>query len=308
MTKRFVFLLIGLLIAGIFTGCRPTEKTSPTEPISQNIKVFYGDSGNEKMVTETRQISYNKGEDKYKAALQELLKGPTDKNHSANIPTGTKVYGTIKQGNKLIVDFSANFNRFGGSMAEIVGVGSVVNTMTQFKEIEQVKILVNGQEYIGPSGEPRGFMKAFPTDPTQTETRSVTLYFGNKDATAVAPESRTVNVSPDISKPDFIKILLDELIKGPQATNLYRTIPKEVKVKSVMLKDNIAYVDFSQEMHTKHWHGAAGEAMTINSIVNTLTEYDYISKVKMTVEGQPLAIEHIVAEDPIGRNEDIIVR
>jgi germination protein M len=59
-------------------------------------------------------------------------------------------------------------------------------------------------------------------------------------------------------------------------------------------------------MHTKHWRGAAGEAMTINSIVNSLTDYDYISKVKITVSGKPLAIEHIVADQPIGRNESII--
>ncbi|MEN6328362.1 MAG: GerMN domain-containing protein, partial [Syntrophomonas sp.] len=205
-------------------------------------------------------------------------------------------------------DLSANFNRFGGSIAEIIGVGSVVNTMTQFKEIQQVKILVNGQEYIGPSGEPRGFMKAFPTDPSQGEAKTITLYFGNKDATAVVPESRTINISPNTSNEDFIKIVLDELIKGPENINLFRTIPKEVKVKSVMLKDNIAYVDFSEEMHTKHWRGAAGESMTINSIVNTLTEYDYIAEVKMTVEGEPLAIEHIVADEPIGRNESMIER
>jgi germination protein M len=306
MAKRFVLLLIGLFLTGIFTGCQPTEKSTPTNQITQNIKVYYGDSGNEKMVTEQRQITYNKGEDKYKLALEELLKGPANKNHRANIPADTKVYGTIKQSDKLIVDLSANFNRFGGSIAEILGVGSVVNTMTQFKEIQQVKILVNGQEYVGPSGEPRGFMKAFPTQPSKAETKSLTLYFGNKDASMVVPEKRTVSVSPGISKDNFIKIVLDELIKGPENANLTRTIPKEVKVNSVMIKDKIANVDFSEEMYTKHWRGAAGETMTINSIVNTLTEYDYISKVKMTVAGKPLSIEHIVADQPIGRNESII--
>ncbi|HEX3012106.1 MAG TPA: GerMN domain-containing protein [Syntrophomonadaceae bacterium] len=306
MAKRFVFILIGLLLAGIFTGCQPAEKSIPAQQISQNIKVYYGNSGNEKMVTEQRQIKYSKGEDKYKLSLEELLQGPANKNHRANIPAGTKVYGTIKQGDKLIVDFSSSFNRFSGSIAEIIGVGSVVNTMTQFKEIRQVKILVNGQEYIGPSGQPRGFMKTFPVNPSQEEARAITLYFGNKDATAVVPESRTIKVSPGISKEDFIKIVLGQLIKGPENTNLVRTIPQEAKVNSVMLKDKIAYVDFSEEMQTKHWHGAAGEAMTINSIVNTLTEFEYISKVKMTVAGQPLAIEHIIADQPIGRNESII--
>lgn len=308
MNKRIVFLLMGLLLAGMFTGCQKTEKNAPTNQATLKVKLYYGADNNEKMVTEQRQVSYTKGTDKYKAILEELLKGPQNKNYRANIPAGTTVYGTIKQGNRLIVDLSVNFNRFSGSMAEIIGVGSVVNTMTQFKEIQQVKILVDGEEYIGPSGQPRGFMKAFPTDPTENQPQSVTLYFGNKDATAVVPEIREISVSSETSHEDFIKTVLNELIKGPSSSGLSRTIPQEVKVKSVSIKDNIAYVDFSEEMHTKHWHGAAGEAMTINSIVNTLTEFSYILKVKMTVEGQPLSIEHIVADQPIARNEDMIQR
>jgi len=59
-------------------------------------------------------------------------------------------------------------------------------------------------------------------------------------------------------------------------------------------------------MLTSHWGGAAGEAMTINSIANTLTEFDFIEQVRITVGGQPLTIEHIILEEPLGRNEDMI--
>jgi hypothetical protein len=67
-------------------------------------------------------------------------------------------------------------------------------------------------------------------------------------------------------------IVLSELIEGPQRTDIYKTVPAEVNVQSVKVDENIASVDFSEEMHTKHWGGAAGESMTINSLVNTLTE------------------------------------
>ena len=65
-------------------------------------------------------------------------------------------------------------------------------------------------------------------------------------------------------------------------------------------------MDFSEEMHTKHWGGATGEALTINSIVNTLTEFPYIQRVKMTVEGEPMNIEHAILEEPVERNEGMI--
>lgn len=140
----------------------------------------------------------------------------------------------------------------------------------------------------------------------QKVTKEVTLYFGDQNATYVAPEKRTISVSDNIKQKDYIKQVMDELIKGPETESLHPTIPQEVKVLSINIEKNIAHIDFSEEMHTKHWGGAAGEAMTINSIANTLTEFDYIDKVKITVEGEPLAIEHMILEEPIGRNEDMI--
>jgi len=86
----------------------------------------------------------------------------------------------------------------------------------------------------------------------------------------------------------------------------YLTIPKEVYLLSVEIKDEIAYIDFSEEMHTKHWHGGTGEALTIASIVNTLTELEYIQKVKMTVAGEPMSIEHAILDEPVGRKEEMI--
>jgi len=67
-------------------------------------------------------------------------------------------------------------------------------------------------------------------------------------------------------------------------------------------------VDFSQEMYTKHWRGAAGELMTVNSIANTMTEFENIKQVMPTVDGGPLSIEHMVVEEPLVRNESIIYR
>jgi spore germination protein GerM len=133
--------------------------------ITEVIKVFYGDSQNAKMIAEDREITYENDEDKYKMALEELIKGPKDKTLISNINKETKVVAVSKQGTDLVVDLSKEFNVFGGSIAEIIGVGSVVNTMTEFKDIERVKILIEGEEFIGPSGEPRGFMETFPLAP-----------------------------------------------------------------------------------------------------------------------------------------------
>ncbi len=308
MRKTLFFLIMILFtFTAILSGCAQAQDETSPKRVSQTVKLYYSDQNNEKILPEERRISYLPAE-KYEVTLRELIKGPSNPDLSAHISPDTKVYGTIKQNDKIIVDLSREFNRFSGSVDEILAVGSVVNTLTQFEEISEVKILVEGNEYIGPSGQPRGFMKPFDIEAPQRQAREVILYFGNKDATAVVGETREIDITGVTDRAEFIRLVLEELIKGPQNNELSRTIPREVRIRSVNIEDGIAYVDFSEEMHTKHWHGAAGEAMTINSIVNTLTEFEYIEKVKMTVEGEPMAIEHLILDKPVSRNEDMIAR
>lgn len=310
-------MLVVLLLIISSYGCAQEDpepqqdNTTQDNEITENVKLFYGDENNEKMIIEEKEVTFTKTDDKYKVVLEELIKGPKDENLTANIPKQTKVYGTVRQNEALVVNISKEFKSFGGALAEIIAVGSIVNTMTKFDDIERVKILVEGEELIGPSGNPRGFMDEFPTDPSitdseDTNSQEVILYFGNKDADAVVAERRNISIQPDMSTENIIKQVLAELIQGPVNEDISRTIPDEVEVLSVNIENGIAYVDFSEEMHTNHWGGAAGESMTINSIVNTLTEFENIDKVKITVEGEPLAIEHMIIDEPIERDESMI--
>ncbi|HOR85817.1 MAG TPA: GerMN domain-containing protein, partial [Bacillota bacterium] len=138
--------------------------------------------------------------------------------------------------------------------------------------------------------------------------KEITLYFADSQAMYVVPEKRSVFVKKDISETEFYRIVLEELIKGPESENLYRTIPEGVKILYIEREGDLLKVDFSREMHTNHWRGAAGESMTINSIANTMTELEDIKRVMPTVDGGPLSIEHMVVEEPLTRNESIIYK
>ena len=142
--------------------------------------------------------------------------------------------------------------------------------------------------------------------PAAAEEGVVLLYFGNADATKVVPEARQVEISEGISQADYIKLLVEELIAGPDNPDLSRTIPQTVTVQEAYVLGPNAYVDFSEEMISDHSRGAAGEAMTIYSIVTTLTELEGIEGVMMTVVGQPMNIEHTVIDSPVERDESMI--
>jgi len=314
-------VLVLLLLLLFVTGCNRPQPMEKNQPIEQTatVKLYFATAGNERLQAEERPIKFSNDLEKYQRVIEELIKGPATQGLQQTVNPDTKLYGIIKQNDSLIVDFNQAYNRFGGSVAEIVARLSVVNSLTQFPEINKVKILVEGEELIGPSGQPFGFMTEAKLDEDNTPgqaatnkqqlvTRRVVLYFGDQNAEYVVPELRELKVPEDINQADFIRRILDELIRGPQLPGLKRTIPPEVKVQRVLVNGNLVTVDFSQEMHTKHWGGAAGEAMTLNSIVNTLTELPDISCVLLTVDGKPLAIEHVVVEEPLQRNEAAIKR
>lgn len=142
----------------------------------------------------------------------------------------------------------------------------------------------------------------------QMEEREILLYFANSQAQLVVPEYRKIKVEKDINDADFARIVLEELIKGPEDENLYKTIPEEVKILNIEIQEDTILIDFSKEMHTKHWGGAAGEDMTISSLVNTMTELKGIKRVLPSVEGVALNIEHMIVDEPLNRMEDKIYR
>lgn len=147
-------------------------------------------------------------------------------------------------------------------------------------------------------------------------TRKVSLYFAVSTDTDVylVKETREIPVSKEL-----YKNVLEELIKGPENDQLSPTIPSNVKVNSVKISDNTATVDFSKEIITNFEeipHSSTTEVLAIFSIVNTLTEFEEIKKVKITIEGKDsgqvdgLYIEdfwgHVGIYEEFTRNEDII--
>ena len=224
--RKLIWLLILLLL---LAACAQNEKTA--EPGStETVTLYYGDAQNESWFNEENYFSQRKIAIRlFSALITAETAGLTN-----NIPAGTKVYGTMRQENALLVNLTEDFNSFGGSVAETVAIASIVNTLTEFAEIEKVKILVAGSELIGPSGMARGFMTRFNTEAgPPAEQEEVTLYFANPQATALVPEKRSLTFPLDADLETRLRTVLEELIRGPQTDNLAATIPPEVKVLSV---------------------------------------------------------------------------
>ena len=98
------------------------------------------------------------------------------------------------------------------------------------------------------------------------------------------PEIRQI-----IQDKNFYKSIVQELVKGPQNKNFYQTLPSNTTVNSVKIENDLAIVDFSKEIITNTIdipHSSTTKTLALYSIVNTLTEFKEIKKVRITIEGK----------------------
>lgn len=77
-----------------------------------------------------------------------LLNGPKTENLKSVLPEGVKVNKITKNGECLFIDFSKEFieNQVDNVETQGLAIGQIVDTMTQFTEINSVKILIDGKE------------------------------------------------------------------------------------------------------------------------------------------------------------------
>jgi germination protein M len=144
------------------------------------------------------------------------------------------------------------------------------------------------------------------TEEVQTvpgEMIEVNLYFSDSQAMYLVSEKRKIPQTTSLAKQVVV-----ELIKGPDSSDLYSTIPEGTRVNEVYIADDIVYVDLSEEVFKNHPGGSSGELMTVYSIVNSLTEISPIKGVQILVEGNERnsLVGHVDISMPLLRDEDWI--
>lgn len=112
----------------------------------------------------------------------------------------------------------------------------------------------------------------------------ISLYFKNIETNSLIAEAKCIDVK-DLYK-DPYTYLINLLIAGPESEKLESAIPEGTKVNSCTLKGNTVYVDLSKEFIDNAPSGIDEESMVIYSIVNTLTELNEVSEVKLIINGE----------------------
>ena len=128
------------------------KKASDVQTLTVN--VYYPNEQGTKLLPSSRKIETGSSKDKYTAALESLMKGPTEKGQTAIFPKKAKLLSVTLKNGTAVVNFSKELqtNFVGGSTGEEMLVGSIVNTLTEFSEVKNVHILIEGKNIETLSG------------------------------------------------------------------------------------------------------------------------------------------------------------
>ena len=112
------------------------------------VKLYFADKNGEYLVPETRQIVVKDKEPLEKYIVQELIKGPKDKNLQKTIPSETKLISIETNEGVCVISFSQDFQlkHWGGSAGELMTIYSIVNSLTELPNIRKVQFLIEGQK------------------------------------------------------------------------------------------------------------------------------------------------------------------
>ena len=82
----------------------------------------------------------------YKEIINWLIKGPQSSNLKKLIPEGTALHNIEIEKSCAIINLSSEFLNYENDENKLKIINSIVNTLTNLKEINSVKFLINGEE------------------------------------------------------------------------------------------------------------------------------------------------------------------
>lgn len=170
-----VLLLIAIIGVGVYLIVQNNQKPEvneilPEEEISDEqmrqtiVTLYYQNKETKALMPEGRSIDAKELlTDPYTTLMNLLIETPKNEKLQTAIPTGTRVLKAELKGDMIWLDLSKEFidNHSGGQEAENTTIYAIVNTLTELKEVNSVKILINGKENQSFKDEKINFKNAF---------------------------------------------------------------------------------------------------------------------------------------------------
>lgn len=287
-----VILVIAVLGAGVMYFFSRGSEASNT---SVSVDLYF--YSNETSTWESERRNFDTADEKQMLAdvINALYDGPNDSALSPSIPAEVQIDVKYSENLKYVeIQFSENYNDTSVVTAaeDLICRGSITMTLTGLSFVDNVHFYIGDEEILTSSGQPIGDMNSEnivvtpEVEPEKSVDTSVTVYFPDMQGMGLVAEEREVTVTDSKSKQQCI---VEELIAGPESSELYSPFPPDTKLLSISVDTTICFVNFSSDLLTKVSGGSTGENMLLYSLVNSLTEDGDVKKVQLQFDGDKVS-------------------
>lgn len=304
--KRLLCLSLCCLLGLGLSGCRKAQTDQP--PQAGTYKIYYLNSARTKLIpadykTETKDQETLIGE-----LAGQLIEAPVDPDYQAVLGDKVILLDMKREDNVLYLNFNKDYTGMKPTR-EILCRAAFAKTFTQVPGVDYVSINCDGQPLLDRNGSPVGafsgsdFVEGI-SDVNAYERVEIKLYFANETKDGLVAENREVVHNSNTS---IEKLVVEQLIAGPQGTGMSAVLPKDTKLLNVSLTDSICYVNFDSGFTSGELEAA--EYIPIYAIVDSLTELQTVNKVQITVNGSSNVMyrDAVSLASPFERDEKYIV-
>ena len=279
MKNRMICLLLILLMLLTMVGCDDTNREEG------EYQIFYLNREVTKLQTEDYNSTGATEDELAKELLERLAGSPKSSKLRRTIPSNVKVNGVKVDGAYLTVDFSQEYKNM-SVVEETLVRAAVVKTLLQIESFSLISFTIEGEPLRSADGMLVGNMTADsfvenPGEQINASTQStIKLYFSSTDGTKLVEETRVVTHSTNVT---MEKLIMEQLIDGPQLAKCKATVPSSTKIINVSVIDGICYVSVDRTFYNQDQE--IKEEVVLYSIVNSLTELQGVTKVQLSING-----------------------
>ena len=303
--KKLICLGLACLmfLSGSLAACgRQTEQSA--------YHIEYLNKDKNRLVEEPYEPSATDTDGMIKEFLAKLSSDSDNVDYRKPIPNDVEITNYSLDGVLLTLHFDEDYSKM-SAVDEVLCRAAVVRTMTQIDGVDCVAFYIGDAPLTDAKGNLVGTMNqdSFIENPGEQinsiQNTNLTLYFSNQAGDGLVKETRRVHYSSNIS---LEKLIMEQLLEGPESKDAKSAIPSGTKLISVSLVDGVCYVSLDDNFKNQDY--SVNEAIVIYSIVDSLSELSSISKVQISVNGDTSGVyrDNFKLADMYDRNLDYVAK
>lgn len=305
MKKLIICFLCCLSL--LLAACGKKENTIDGE--MELIKVYFLNTDETKISSQEMTIPAGESIDEITSIVTILQQDTNDAKIKSPIAGNMVLLSCNLDEGKIYLNFDEGYRAL-SKTTEVLTRAALVRTFCQVEGATSVVIQVEGENLTDSAGNLIGEMTADAfidnegKEINTYEEATLKLYFTNETGDGLVAVERVIGYNSNIS---LEKLVMEQLIGGPNLDGVYPTVNSSTKVISVTVADRVCYVNLDENFLTQVNNVTA--EVSVFSIVNSLIELPDVRRVQISVNGETeILVREMISLDTIfERNSGLIV-